>query len=160
MKNLLNNKKGFTLIELLAVIVILAILVMVAIPAVTKILTESRQSTFADNARAAINTVRTNYISSGSTGSKCYDKAAIDKLLEKELNESPFGGSYASGAIRVTQTTDTNGDFKFTYEMCLIDEGGNGTDGFVAENNIKKETIKADGTLSSKKGTCVCTATP
>jgi len=39
-------KKGFTLIEVLAVLVILAVIGMIAVPAVTKIINESRQKSY------------------------------------------------------------------------------------------------------------------
>ena len=105
------NRKGFTLIELLAVIVILAILVMLAIPAVTRYLTAARQGAFSDNAKKAIDAVRTDVITNGfsadqnnaegvtctiqDTTNKCvYSLDAINNLLEKKLITSPFGPEY------------------------------------------------------------------
>ena len=137
-KNIKNNNKGFTLIELLAVIVILAILVMIAIPAVTKYLTASRQGAFADNAHRAIDAVRTDVISNGFTnsnkngscsGSSCtYNQTQINKLLDKGLEQSPFGGGYKCISITVTQTAsgDSNSDSSFSYNMTMIDNANNG----------------------------------
>lgn len=159
MKKLLNNKKGFTLIELLAVIVILAILVMVAIPAVTKYLNAARQGTFADNAKAAIDTVRNDVImygfgyagSGASTDGNVmtYDKGAINGLLEKDLTTSPFGGPYTQASITVTQekvdTTCTDDcEYKFTYRMCLIDNTGHGF-GYSEENSITDKKVELSG---------------
>ncbi len=43
MKKQLNNEKGLTLIELLAVIVILAIIAAIAVPAIGKIINNSKE---------------------------------------------------------------------------------------------------------------------
>lgn len=159
MKKLLNNKKGFTLIELLAVIVILAILVMVAIPAVTKYLNAARQGTFADNAKSAISAVRNDVImngfgsdASGATTSgsvMTYDQTAINGLLEKKLETSPFGGTYKEAKITVTQekvvsSCTTDCEYKFTYKMCLIDNGGHGFN-YLEENSITDKKVELSG---------------
>ena len=52
------NKRGFTLIELLAVIVILGILMIIAIPQVTKYIENAKKDTYADTAKAYINSAR------------------------------------------------------------------------------------------------------
>ena len=126
MKKVLKNRKGFTLIELLAVIVILAILVMVAIPAVTRYLNYSRQGTFADNAKSAISAVRNDVILNGYSSDCYYDKTEINKLLERKLETSPFGGDNgAYGNIYiVVDVTDAEGTTK--YSMCMTDQGGRG----------------------------------
>ena len=129
------NKKGFTLIELLAVIVILAILIAVAVPAITRYLAEARKGTFVDNAQAAITAVRDEMIiSSIGTTSVSYDagtkyiekdtkatvytKDAINKLLEKKLNTSPYGNVYSADSyIKVTQASDGT----YTFYVCLSD---------------------------------------
>ena len=150
MKKLNNNKKGFTLIELLAVIVILAILVMVAIPAVTRYLNSARRGTFSDNAHSAISAVRNEVIHKGFTsdtstpGVQTFSKTDIDKLLEKKLNSSPFGGSYNDAStIRVTQKNDGS----YTYEMCLFDEGGHGFT-YTEENKINDDAVNLSGITS------------
>ena len=128
------NKKGFTLIELLAVIVILAILIAVAVPAITRYLAEARKGTFVDNAQAAITAVRdeeiissigTTSVSYGDTkyievnGATVYKKAAINKLLEKQLKTSPYGNPYSENSyIKVTQASDGT----YTFYVCLSDE--------------------------------------
>ena len=42
----MNNNKGFTLIEILAVIIVLGIIMIIAIPAVTKNISDTRETTF------------------------------------------------------------------------------------------------------------------
>jgi len=163
MKNVMKNKKGFTLIELLAVIVILAILVMVAIPAVTTYLRTSRNSAFIDNAKIAVDAVRNNYIITGSGGKACgtslgggvcYDKDAINALLEKKLNDSPFGGSYTDACVQVLDNSNYNDittGSDVTYKVCLIDGKGNGF--ALTEVN----SIEAVGTVAAST-TCGCPA--
>ncbi len=118
------NSKGFTLIELLAVIVILAILVAVSVPAVTKYLATARKGTFADNAQTAISAVRNDVISKFETsGNTSYDLAAINALLEKKLNKSPYGKAYETDSyVSVT----ANADGSYSYSICIHDAGGNG----------------------------------
>ncbi len=60
MKKVNNNKRklGFTLIELLAVITIMGILLLVAIPAVSRIIENSRRDTFATVATEYLNAVK------------------------------------------------------------------------------------------------------
>ena len=137
MKKIKNNNKGFTLIELLAVIVILAILVMVAIPAVTKYLESSRQNTYIDTARSAVDAVRQDYVING--GSKKRNLTKINELLEKQLVTSPYGKKYTSACITIND--DNTGSSlqdakKVTYNICLTD----GTKGVNAEENALEVT--------------------
>ena len=153
MKEILKNRKGFTLIELLAVIVILAILVMVAIPAITKILTDSRKGTYADTALAAINAVRNDFLINGNGTTTIYTLGTTDGkkgdlvpddntnsgggVLEKKLVTSPFGSKIVAAKVTVT----VNDDDTSSYTMCIWDEKGNGF-AETAENSIDKGTIK------------------
>lgn len=137
-----KNNKGFTLIELLAVIVILAILAAAAIPAVTKYLTTARKGTYASNAIAAIDAVRNDVISRGTTTSTTYYLDAtptkeedrtntaiapvtINELLEKKIEKSPFGGNFDESNsyvyVEFDPVTQT-----YTYSICLVDSLGNG----------------------------------
>ena len=149
MKKLKNNK-GFTLIELLAVIVILAILVAVAIPAVTRYLNTARKGTYASNAQAAISVVRNEVISDGITAQTTYDLEDINEMLEKKLENSPYGGTYKDESY-VAVTFDTNGEA--TYHICLLDDKGNGfydaTTNAITEVNVTDENV-----VNNSDGAC------
>ena len=115
-----TNKKGFTLIELLAVIVILALLVAVAIPAVTKYLNTARKGVFADDAAAAISTIRNKVIiDSGITSTDgVYKLSQINAWLEKKIEKSPYGKANYSGYVKVVPSDD--GD-TYSYSIYLTD---------------------------------------
>lgn len=115
----INNKKGFTLIELLAVIVILAILVAVAVPAVTRYLNQARRGSFVNDAATMIEAVRNDYLTTMSGGDKTYNKEAINKLLEKKLNKSPFGNAYTEDSRVLVKVTASTGEI--VYKACLSD---------------------------------------
>ncbi len=161
MKSILKDRKGFTLIELLAVIVILAILVMVAIPAVTRYLNYSRQGTFADNAKSAISAVRNDVILNGYSSDCYYNKTEINKLLERKLETSPFGGEKgAYGDIYIVVDVDDKGTTK--YSMCMTDQGGRG---FIDDPENASETAdygaleaNIDGELVELSNAGSCTA--
>ena len=55
------NKKGFTLIEVLAVIVIIGILLIITIPAVSSYIDRANKSSYASNAAAYLDTIRSEY---------------------------------------------------------------------------------------------------
>ena len=138
MKSILKNRKGFTLIELLAVIVILAILVMVAIPAVTRYLNYSRQGTFVDNAKSAISAVRNDVIISGGN-KESYPLTEINKLLEKKLITSPFGGKYCTQS---NISIEYGEDGSATYSIILYDEDGRGwSEDAIPENQLDENDV-------------------
>lgn len=59
-------KKGFTLIELLAVILIIGIIALIAIPIVSKIVKESKISSFKSDASVVIKTIELNSLKEGN----------------------------------------------------------------------------------------------
>ena len=186
------NKKGFTLIELLAVVVILAILVTVSVPAVVKYLGTARRETYATNALRAIDAAKTDYVNKGYTGVKYYtlDKADHDAterncdsriylndLLEKKLNNSPYGEKLVVGStgsyIKAESTYDaTTRQTTTTFSICLVDTAGNAvaaattnaSDGKItALNLIDEATLSADNTYANvhvSSGITVCPTIP
>lgn len=142
-----TNKKGFTLIELLAVIVILALLVAVAIPAVTKYLNTARKGVFADDAAAAVSTIRNKVIiDSGITSDGgVYKLSQINEWLEKKIEKSPYGNAKYSGYVKVEQNND--GD-TYSYSIYLTD-GTHclGTESVpIAELEIDKDKVTTSST--------------
>ncbi len=139
MRKKLNNK-GFTLIELLAVIVILGILMLVAIPQVTKYIEQSRRDTFADTARAYVNSARYMYLndeiedSSGTCTVGQTVKIPISEINVENSNSttvsgggkkisSPFGGELV-GYVEITATAKTDKDeedYDYTYTVYMKD---------------------------------------
>ena len=90
----MKDRNGFTLIELLAVITIMGVLMIVAIPAVTRVIENSRKDTF-------INTVQ-NYVSSLKTW------WASDNLYCKDFQSSEYfySSSVSSGFYFVEKASD------------------------------------------------------
>ena len=162
------NKKGFTLIELLAVVVILAILVTVSVPAVVKYLGTARRETYATNALRAIDAAKTDYVNKGYTGVKyytldendhdaternCDSRIYLNDLLEKKLNNSPYGEKLVVGS------TGSYIKAESTYDATT-----NASDGKItALNLIDESTLSADNTYANvhvSSGITVCPTIP
>ena len=145
----IKNQKGFTLIELMAVIVILAVLVMVAIPAVTTYLDSARKGAFSNSAKAAVSAVRNDVIINGfnsTTTESVYDLAKINALMDKQITNSPFGGTFNNDSVKV-KVTNNNG--VYTYEMCMVDTSNNGFSKYTKEADITSETVKSPVTVEA-----------
>ena len=155
----MKNKKGFTLIELLAVIVIMGILMMVAIPAVSRVIENSRKDAFVDIAKSYANAVITAWTSENLTcegivssavddgdyyiliNTKEAASSALPVLLEQG-GKSSWGNRDVNGYVRVHVETviDSNGDSKRTtkFYVGLSD----GTHGIIDEGNTTSDKLK------------------
>lgn len=184
------NKKGFTLIELLAVVVILAILVTVSVPAVVKYLGTARRETYATNALRAIDAAKNDYVNKGYTGVKYYTldetdhdaternsdgRIYLNDLLDKKLNNSPYGEKLVTGStgsyVKAESTYDAaTRQTTTTFSICLVDTAGNAVASATTSNNkitalnlIDESTLSADNTYANvhvSSGVLVCPTIP
>lgn len=162
-----RNNKGFTLIELLAVIVIMGILMLVAIPAISRVIENSRKDTFVDIAKSYVNAARNlwstdNLTCEGRISSAVDDgdyyilintkDTAKDHLpvLLDQGGKSSWGNRDINGYVRVNVKTnygeDTNNDGVYevepkritTFYVSLSD----GIHGIVDDDTLTSDELK------------------
>ena len=154
------NSKGFTLIELLAVITIMGILMLVAIPAVSRTIENSRRDSFADVAKTYINTVRNAVIADElKCGTENVSVADVEtgtyyflidstqdgtKDLMESGGKSSWGSNNVKGAVKWVKDTASNGGFKISYEVLLVDAQNHGIPAFVAEDSVSRAEVKVN----------------
>ena len=133
----IRNNKGFTLIELLAVIVIMGILLMVAIPAVSRIIENSRKDSLVTIAKEYVNAVRNSWASdsllcgSSDQVSSSMDEGNYYVLIDttsettEELldqgGKSPWGNRDLKGYVRVNITTNAKEQRITKYYIAIAD---------------------------------------
>ncbi len=134
---MIKNSKGFTLIELLAVIVIMGILLMVAIPAVSRIIENSRKDSLVTIAKEYVNAVRNSWASdsllcgSEDKVSSSMDEGnyyvlidttteATEELLDQG-GKSPWGNRDLKGYVRVNITTNAKEQRVTKYYIAIAD---------------------------------------
>ena len=133
----IRNKNGFTLIELLAVIVIMGILLMVAIPAVSRIIENSRKDSLVTIAKEYMNAVRNSWesdtllcgsedrVSSSMDEGNYYvlidtTSESTEQLLDQG-GKSPWGNRDLKGYVRVNLTTNKKGQRVTKYYIAIAD---------------------------------------
>ena len=133
----IRNKKGFTLIELLAVIVIMGILLMVAIPAVSRIIENSRKDSLITIAKEYVNAVRNSWESdtllcgSEDRGSSSMDEGnyyvlidttseSTEQLLDQG-GKSPWGNRDLKGYVRVNISNNKKTQRVTKYYIAIAD---------------------------------------
>lgn len=117
-KELMNKEEGFTLVELLAVIVILGIIVAIAIPAVGRVIDNSRTNAETANKEMVIDAARL-YFTTSETDTD--DEVTVTKLendgyLEVRTTEVTHDNYNERATVTRTKITDGEG---YTYEYKL-----------------------------------------
>lgn len=122
-----KNKKGFTLVELLAVIVILGVLLIIAVPAVTRLISSSRQGAADDQALMVL---------------KSLELCNTNEL--KSCSSTDLANYYEGDTKDVTITYDANG------QMTVFQVYFNGYTVKVTGSNLSVLSIKnaINGTTS------------
>lgn len=166
----MKKKNGFTLIELLAVIVIMGILMLVAIPAISRVIENSRKDTFVDIAKSYVGAARNLWTTDNLTCEGRISSAVDDgnyyilintkdtakdhlPVLLDQGGKSSWGNRNVSGYVRVnvktTDGVDSNGDGKYEVEpkrtvkfyVALTD----GTHGLIDDNTkVSDNLVRGD----------------
>ncbi len=136
----MKNSKGFTLIEILAVIIILGILMIIAIPAVTKYISGSKDTTYITTVNKLIDTAMgevTGLEYSVSNENFTYYIPTKCLTTENDRNESPYG-EFVQSYVVVTYNEGKN-DYYYTG----VDESGHGIL-LTYRDHLDESTIKTD----------------
>ena len=166
----MKKKNGFTLIELLAVIVIMGILMLVAIPAISRVIENSRKDTFVDIAKSYVGAARNLWTTDNLTCEGRISSAVDDgdyyilintkdtakdhlPVLLDQGGKSSWGNRNVSGYVRVnvktTDGVDSNGDGIYEVEpkrtvkfyVALTD----GTHGLIDDNTkVSDNLVRGD----------------
>ena len=81
-------------------------------------LEEAKTKSFAGDAKNIVSVVENDYIVKGELGNSTYDINAINALLERKLDTSPFGNKYQHANVIITTDEDTH---EYKYHICLDD---------------------------------------
>jgi len=167
------NKNGFTLVELLAVIVIMGILMIIAIPAISRVIENSRKDTFVDIAKSYANSAKTLWTADTLTCEGTVASAVDDgdyyilintvesartvlPVLVDQGGKSSWGNRDVNGYVRVhvETVTDNNGEPKRTTTFYVgLSDGTHGLidEGSMTSDNLKRGNVKMDLSSDDRK---------
>ena len=154
------NSKGFTLIELLAVITIMGILLLVAIPAISKVIENSRKDAFVNISAKYIDAVRNSVMSDSI---ECVPVGGGEKLIASALpagtynlridttneetpslvekgGKSPFGGAPLYGYVVFIIDPESNKSAE--YYIALTDSSNHGYLELYKEGSLRRANVK------------------
>lgn len=127
-------KKGFTLIELLAVIVILALIVLITVPAINKLINDSRGNSFKVSLESLLKVAKNDYQSNARVGEVIYTLEDNNLTCTSGCNEGvidiKFSGDMKKGEGYIKITDDQveidveNTTHKGTYEQKYDEDKG------------------------------------
>ena len=154
------NSEGFTLIELLAVITIMGILLLVAIPAISKVIENSRKDAFVNISAKYIDAVRNSVMSDSI---ECVPVGGGEKLIASALpagtynlridttneetqslvekgGKSPFGGAPLYGYVVFIIDPESNKSAE--YYIALTDSSNHGYLELYKEGSLRRANVK------------------
>lgn len=152
-------KKGFTLIELLAVIVILAIIMIITVPAINKLINDSRGNSFKVSLESLLKVAKNDYQSNARVGEVTYTLKDNNLTCTSGCNEGVIDIKYsgnvknAEGYIKITddnvEIDIENLTHKGKYEQKYDED--NGMIGKVVIEEKKENDSETNGSETEEK---------
>ncbi|MEC1742086.1 type IV pilin protein [Schinkia azotoformans] len=115
LKRFLKNEKGLTLIELLAVVVILGVIAAIAVPAIGKIIEDSKNKAVVSDALQIINAAKiakannpneTTFIADGTKGNATTPSQELDDYLDTQVKATTTVTYTTGGKWEIDGHTD------------------------------------------------------
>ena len=155
-EKLVKNSFGFTLIELLAAIVIMGVLMGVSVPAVTKVLRNSKNMTYVDDGIRLVSTFQQQMNKDNMMpvpGVHNCIAMNLTYLDNNTFDEAPYGGEYHRLYSFVVAKRENLSNYK--YYVRLVEQLPSGDDGFrgidlsevdkLYESDAKDVSVKSIG---------------